>query len=93
MFIKSECSVKHFFEFSQDSAFFCIPDSSVSVDRVTTSSHNVPLHIPVNLFPSSPQYYLRNMRVVLFLVSVFGAITGSGGQEEQLGGTDHTVPE
>lgn len=83
MFIKSECSVKHFFEFAQDSAFFCIPDSSVSVYCVTTSSsHNVPLHIPVNLFPSSPQYYLRNMRVVLLPVSVFGAMTGSGGQEE-----------
>lgn len=77
MFIKSEYSVKYFFEFSQDSAFFCTPDSSVSVYCVTTSSsHNAPLHIPVNLLPSS-QYYLRNTRVVLLLVSVF-AVTGFG---------------
>jgi len=78
VFTKSECSAKHF-EFSQDPAFFCIRDSSVPVYRVTpTSPHNTPLHIPVNLFPSPPWYYLRNTRVVPLLVSVFGAMTGSG---------------
>lgn len=80
VFTKSECSVKkHLFAFSQDSAFFCIPDSSVSVYCVTaSSSHNAPLHIPVNVFPFLPQYYLINMRVVLLPISVFDAVTGSG---------------
>lgn len=42
-------------EFSQDSAFFCIPDPSVSVYGVPTlSPHNASLPNPVNPFPSAP---------------------------------------
>lgn len=77
MFITPECSVKHFFEFSQNPAFLCTPDPSVPMYRVVTSlAYNAPLDISVNLSPAS-QYYLRNMGVVLLLASVCDAMTGT----------------
>lgn len=84
--------MKHF-KFSQDSAFFCTPDSSLSVYRVTTSSsHKAPLHIPVNLFPSSPQNYLRKMSCSTPSFCIWCndriCLTGIAIAE-----TDHTVPE
>lgn len=41
---------------------------------ITSLAYNASLHISVNLSPSS-QYYLRNMGVVLLLVSVCDAVT------------------
>lgn len=72
------------FEVSQYFAFFCIPDHSVSVYGVTTSSsHNSALHNPVNLLSSAPHSTWETW-VVLLPIFILGAMTGSGWQEDQI---------